>query len=192
MDIGHFYAVGGPSGSGKTTSVRAAVNTVPRLVYSVSNTTRPARPGEVHGKDYWFVSTEDFLRRADAQGFLEKAFVHGAWYGTGAPFVRGSLNNGNDVIAEVNWDGIVQLREAGIPVTSIAVVPPSMEDLERRLRARGNMTEEQIARRLGDAHLDMGTVAHFDYVITNVDFTLTVDSLINIIRSVRLRQRRAS
>lgn len=184
--MARFFAIDGPSGSGKTSAVRAVVDRVPNLVRSVSQTTRMPRPGEVHGNDYWFVSNDDFFRRVDAQGFLEHAFVHNAWYGTGRPFTEGSLAEGKDVMSEVNWGGIVQLREHGIAVTSIYILPPSMDELERRLRTRGGLTDEQIANRMRNARIEMATSALYDYVITNGVLATTVDTLASIVTNSRL------
>lgn len=184
--MARFYTVDGPSGSGKTSAVRAVVDRVPNLVRSVSQTTRPARNGEVHGRDYWFVSNADFFRRVDAQGFLEHVFVHGAWYGTGRPFTEGSLVEGKDVISEVNWGGIVQLREHGIAVTSISILPPSMDELERRLRTRGGLTDEQIVHRMCNARIEMAMSTLYDYVITNGVLATTIDTLASIVTNNRL------
>ena len=183
-----FYAVSGPSGCGKTTVNRRVVARNSYVRYSTSQTTRPARPGERHGTDYWFVSVADFLQRRDARGFVEYANVHGNWYGTGRPFVEGALRDGKDVIAEVNWDGILMLRDEGIPVVSIMVLPPSLEELEMRLWARGDLDDDRIAARLADAPREMALAHLYNYTVINEDVCRTVEVLGHIIATERHRK----
>lgn len=187
--MGMFFAVSGPSGVGKTAINRGVVALDERVRYSVSQTTRPARSGERHGVDYWFTSVNDFLRRRDARGLLESANVHGNWYGTGRPFVEGVLHDGYDVIAEVNWDGIVMLRENGVRVASIMVLPPSLAELEIRLWARGDLDDERIAARLADAPREVALANRYDYVLVNEEVNRTVENIGNIVHAERLRHR---
>jgi len=165
-----LYVISAPSGAGKTSLVRALLATRPNLVVSVSHTTRPPRPNEVDGRDYFFVSADRFAELVSADAFLEHARVFDNWYGTGAQQLRERLERGSDVLLEIDWQGARQVRSARPDCTSVFILPPSLDALEQRLRERRTDSAQTIARRLADARADMAHYAEFDYVVVNDQF----------------------
>jgi guanylate kinase len=166
----NLYVISAPSGAGKTSLVRALLATRPKLVVSVSHTTRPPRPNEVDGRDYFFVSAERFAELVTAGAFLEHARVFDNWYGTGAQQLRERLEGGSDVLLEIDWQGARQVRSARPDCSSVFILPPSLDALEQRLRERRTDNAQTIKRRLADARADMGHYAEFDYVVVNDQF----------------------
>jgi len=142
----------------------------PSLKFSISYTTRPQRPKEVHGHDYFFVDRDEFERKVSAREFLEYAQVFDNYYATPRREVEVSLAKGEDLILEIDWQGAQQVRRAMPECVSIFILPPSRTALEERLRSRGTDSDEIIARRLRDAVADMTHWSEFDYVIVNDDF----------------------
>lgn len=153
----------------------------PSLRFSISYTTRPQRPTEVHGRDYYFVSRDEFQRMISARAFLEHAQVFDNWYATPRREVEKALASGEDLILEIDWQGAQQVRTAMPECISIFILPPSRSALEQRLRSRGTDTDEVIARRLQDAVADMTHWPEFDYVIVNDDFDHALADLKKII-----------
>jgi guanylate kinase len=174
---GRLFVIAAPSGAGKTSLVRALMEQVPTLRFSVSYTTRPKRPAELDGRDYFFVSREEFERMVAAGEFLEYARVFENYYGTSRQQVEESLASGHDLILEIDWQGAAQIRRAMPESVSVFILPPSRAELERRLRGRGTDSEEVIARRLGEAANDMKHWEEFDYVVVNDDFDRAVSEL---------------
>jgi guanylate kinase len=174
---GRLFVIAAPSGAGKTSLVRALMEQVPTLRFSVSYTTRPKRPAELDGRDYFFVSREEFERMVAAGEFLEYARVFENYYGTSRQQVEESLASGQDLILEIDWQGAAQIRRAMPESVSVFILPPSRAELERRLRGRGTDSEEVIARRLGEAADDMKHWEEFDYVVVNDDFDRAVSEL---------------
>jgi guanylate kinase len=174
---GRLFVIAAPSGAGKTSLVRALMEREPGLRFSISYTTRKQRPNEVHGRDYFFVSREDFDRMVAAGEFLEHATVFDNSYGTARRQVEQSLAAGQDLILEIDWQGTQQIRRALPECHSIFILPPSRAELERRLRGRATDSEEVIQRRLRDAAGDMGHWAEFDFVVVNDDFERALVSL---------------
>jgi guanylate kinase len=169
--------IAAPSGAGKTTLVRALIERNPDFVFSVSYTTRPKRPNEKHGRDYFFV-TEDEFRRLERQGeFLESARVFDHYYGTSRTQVQSQLDRGRNVVLEIDWQGARQVRAAMPDCRSIFILPPSVEALEQRLRDRRTDSEAVIARRLRDSLSDLSHWDEFDYVVINDDLEQAVDEL---------------
>jgi len=162
--------IAAPSGAGKTSLVRALMGREPGLRFSISCTTRQQRPNEVDGRDYFFVTREEFSRMVAAREFLEHARVFDNDYGTPRSQVEASLAAGQDLILEIDWQGAAQVRRALPESISIFILPPSREELERRLRGRGTDSEAVIQRRLQDASADMAHWREFDYVVVNDDF----------------------
>jgi len=178
---GRLWVFAAPSGAGKTSLVRALLERDPALRFSISYTTRPPRASEVHGRDYFFVSEPEFLAMVERQAFLEHARVFDHWYGTGREHVESLLAGGHSVLLEIDWQGARQVRERAPDSRSIFILPPSVAELERRLRGRKTDTEAVIQRRLRDALGDMAHWSEFDYVVVNQDFAMALEQLVDIV-----------
>jgi len=189
---GNVFLVTAPSGAGKSSLVNAMIARDPALKLSVSYTTRPPRDGEVNGKDYWFVSREQFEQMRDNHGFLEWALVHDNYYGTPRAPIEEALANGQDVILEIDWQGAHQIRGKLPSVTGIFILPPSLEALEQRLRARGTDSDQVIAKRLAVAASEIAHAPEFEYVIINQDFGEALRQFEQIVAASRLRYARQS
>jgi guanylate kinase len=174
---GRLFVIAAPSGAGKTSLVRALMQREPSLEFSISCTTRKQRPNEVHGEDYFFVDTPEFMRMVEAGEFLEFAKVFDNHYGTPRRPVDEALAAGRNLILEIDWQGAAQVRRVMPECVSIFVLPPSRAELERRLHGRGTDTESVIQRRLRDAVEDMRHWSEFEYVVVNDDFERAVDEL---------------
>ena len=179
---GRLFVIAAPSGAGKTSLVRSLMERETGLRFSISYTTRPQRPNEVHGCDYFFVSREEFDRMVAAGEFLEHATVFDNSYGTARRQVEDSLAAGQDLILEIDWQGARQIRRALPECRSIFILPPSRPELERRLRGRGTDAEEVIQRRLRDAAGDMGHWREFEFVVVNDDFERALAELQAIVQ----------
>ena len=175
---GQLFVFSAPSGAGKTTLVRRVMRERPELTFSISYTTRPRREGEVDGRDYHFLSRESFERMREAGEFLEYADVFGNYYGTGRHQVADMRDNGRDVLLEIDWQGARQVRENQPDCCSIFIMPPSMQELERRLRGRATDSEAVITRRLGEAVEDMAHWDEFDHVVINDDIDAAARQLL--------------
>ena len=187
MMSGNLFIITAASGAGKTSLVRAMLEADKRIKLSISYTTRQPRPGEENGEDYHFVDDATFLKMLDAGDFLESAQVHGARYGTSKTRVNEVLALGNDLILEIDWQGAAQVRELYPEAVSIFILPPSIPELEARLRGRGQDSEEVIAKRLAAARSEMGHVGEFDYVTINDEFEQALHDLMAIVRTQRLK-----
>jgi guanylate kinase len=179
---GRLVVIAAPSGAGKTTLVRELLAREPKLKFSISYTTRPARPAEVNGRDYFFVDQQEFERMRDRHEFLESARVFDHWYGTSREHVAGLLADGYSVLMEIDWQGARQIRGSDPDAVDIFILPPSKRELERRLRGRGTDPEAVIARRLADAVGDMDHWREFDYVVVNDEVGAAADRLVRILR----------
>lgn len=162
-----LYVIAAPSGAGKTTLVHALVAAKPDLRFSISYTTRPQRSNEADGSDYFFVTEEKFHTLREQGEMLEWATVFDNLYATSRSQVEAHLAEGHDVLLEIDWQGAAQVRESMPECVTIFVLPPSRDELERRLRSRRTDSDEVIARRLGDALSDMAHWDEFDYVVVN-------------------------
>lgn len=191
---GNLFIVSAPSGAGKSSLVSAVLAEDKLLSLSVSFTTRPPRPGEVHGRDYHFVDRKQFAAMVERGEFLETAEVHGNAYGTSQKAIDDALAKGLDVMLEIDWQGAVQVRRAFPDAVSVFILPPPpvLAELERRLRGRGQDSEEAIQRRLRAAREEIGHVAEFDYVIINKDFEVARRDLAAVVRAIRLTLARQS
>lgn len=174
---GALWIVSAPSGAGKTSLVRELCRRRPQLAMSCSYTTRTQRPNERDGHDYHFVSRERFEELVAAGHFLEYAEVFGNCYATGKPDVEKLLAAGNNVVLEIDWQGARQARERMPEARSVFILPPSVAELERRLRGRGSDAEEVIRRRLAEATEDISHWPEFDYVVINDEFEAAADRL---------------
>ena len=184
---GHLYIVAAPSGAGKTTLVRLLLENDADIGLSVSVTTRAPRPGEQDGREYHFVSVPDFLARIDQGEFLEWAEVHGNYYGTSRRWIETQMENGRDVLLEIDWQGAQQVRKAFPAAIGIFILPPSLAVLQARLVGRGADSTETIARRLAAARDEMRHVDEFNYVIINDDLSQALNNLKSVINASRLR-----
>ena len=184
---GALFIVSSPSGGGKTSLVRALLEAEPEMRLSVSYTTRAARPGEVEGRDYHFVTPPVFERMLEAGEFLESAVIYGNRYGTSQNWIERERAEGRDVLLEIDWQGAQQVRRLMREVVSIFILPPSPEVLESRLRDRGQDSEEVLGRRLAAARHEIAHVSEYEYVIINEDFNRAAQDLRCIIRAERLK-----
>jgi guanylate kinase len=191
MNKGFLLVLSAPSGCGKTTILRQVMAELPGLSFSVSHTTRQPRPGEVNGREYHFVSPEQFLALRDQQpsGFLEWAEVHGNFYGTSRQEVEQRLSAGADVILDIDVQGAAQVRSNAEPVT-VFIAPPSLEELERRLRGRGTEDEDSLRRRLANAAQEMQEADAYTCLIVNDRLEEAVLALKSVIIAERCRRRR--
>ena len=187
QDQGTLYVISAPSGAGKTSLVKALLAAAEGISVSVSHTTRAMRPGEVDGEDYHFVTAEQFLGMIAEGDFLEHAQVFDNHYGTSRQAVKALLQQGQDVILEIDWQGAQQVRKIFPHCRSIFILPPSREALRERLVGRGQDSEEIIARRLRDAEADMSHYDEFDYVVVNDVFDQALAELQAIVVAERLR-----
>jgi guanylate kinase len=185
--------IAAPSGAGKTSLVRALMEREPGLRFSISYTTRPKRPAEQHGRDYFFVPKDEFECMVADGEFLEHARVFDNYYGTARRQVEEALSSGQDLILEIDWQGAAQIRAALPECISIFILPPSRRELERRLRGRGTDVEEVIERRLRDAASDMTHWREFDHVVVNDDFATALGQLQDVVagRGEATRRERA-
>jgi guanylate kinase len=184
---GILFIISSPSGGGKTSLVRALLEAEPEVRLSVSCTTRAARPGEVDGRDYHFVTPPVFERMLEAGEFLESAVIYGNRYGTSQKWIERERAEGRDVLLEIDWQGAQQVRRLMRQVVSIFILPPSPEVLESRLRGRGEDSEEVVTRRLAAARDEIAHVSEYEYVIINEDFNRAAQDLRSIIRAERLK-----
>ena len=188
---GVLFVLSSPSGAGKTTISKKMLGVDPDIALSISATTRPPRPGEVDGKDYHFVDTETFKQMAADGEFLEWAHVFGHRYGTPRARVDELLDAGKDVLFDIDWQGAQQLyQEAGPDVVRVFVLPPTMEELERRLRARNTDSDEVIAARMARAANEISHWDGYDYVLINDDVDDCYGEVMAILRAERLKRRR--
>ena len=178
---GKLFVIDAPSGAGKTSLVRALMERMPQLRFSISYTTRRQRETEQHGRDYFFVKHDEFEKMRDAGEFLEHARVFDNYYGTSREQVESHLVAGDNVLLEIDWQGAQQIRRAMPECRTIFVLPPSRNALEQRLRGRGTDSDEVIARRLRDSIADMSHWNEFDYVVVNDDFARAAADLEAII-----------
>jgi len=184
---GTLFVVAAPSGAGKSTLVNALLEREPAISLSISHTTRPPRPGELYGRHYYFVEREEFEREIAEGIFLEHAEVHGNLYGTSSNTVDTLLEQGRDVLLEIDWQGARQIRKAKPDCVSVFILPPSRVELERRLRGRGSDSAEVIARRLHNSREEIAHAHEFDYIIVNDNFDVALGDLQSIVRAVRQR-----
>jgi guanylate kinase len=178
-----------PSGAGKTTLSRRLLQSDPSITLSVSATTRKPRLNEIDGQDYHFIDPVEFERRAKNGDFLEHANVFGNRYGTPKNAVMAELESGKDVLFDIDWQGTQQLRQqARDDVVSVFVLPPSHDELERRLRARAQDAEDVVQQRMAKAAAEISHWAEYDYIIINDDVTRAQTQLETILAAERLKR----
>lgn len=183
---GRLFLVTAPSGAGKSSLVNALLKMEPDIKLSISHTTRAPRPGEENGREYHFVTVEQFEAMKDRGEFLESALVHGNYYGTSRVWIEEQMKIGNDVLLEIDWQGARQVRERFAGTVGIFILPPSIEALEWRLHHRGTDSEQTITRRLLGAGAEMAHAPEFEYVIINEDFDAALAQMRAVVIASRL------
>jgi guanylate kinase len=183
---GQLFIVSAPSGAGKSSLVKAMLERDPTIQLSVSYTTRQPRTGEIDGVNYHFVSREDFQARIERSEFLESAEVYGNYYGTSQPWIETQMASGRDILLEIDWQGAAQVRKQMPQCRSIFILPPSLDELRRRLEGRGTDSAEIIAKRMAAAREDISHAMEFDYLVVNDKFGEALGDLLAIARSGRL------
>jgi guanylate kinase len=190
MSNGLLFVVTAPSGAGKSSLIRAALDEAPDLRLSVSYTTRAPRAGEQNGREYHFVDPQTFEAMAQRGEFLESAEVHGNRYGTSQRVIDETLARGEDLLLEIDWQGAAQVRRLYPASVAIFILPPSVDELGRRMRARGLDAEAVIERRLANAREELSHAPEFDYVIINDVFETARRDLLGVLRAERVRAAR--
>ncbi len=186
---GTLYIISAPSGCGKTSMVDALVASTPGIVVSVSHTTRPIRPAEQNGINYFFIDDDEFQSMVNQHLFLEHANVFGNWYGTSKAWVENELVSGRDVILEIDWQGARQVKWMLPESIGIFILPPSLEALQSRLQSRGQDTAEVIATRMAQAAIEISHYQEYEYIIINDDFERSVRDLQSVVIAERLKLR---
>ncbi len=190
---GLMFILSSPSGAGKTTIARRLLAHDPQIRMSVSVTTRPMRPGEVDGKDYSFTSQAEFDRMVEGEHFLEWAHVFGYSYGTPKAQVKAGLRDGQDFLFDIDWQGTQQLyQKAESDVVRVFLLPPSLDELQRRLTQRGTDSAEVIASRMARAQSEISHWDGYDYVIVNDDIDACFNKVVQILAAERMRRARQS
>jgi guanylate kinase len=183
---GLLFILSGPSGVGKDAVLAELLQALPGVRRCVTTTTRDKRDGEIDGVDYTFVSVDEFRERIAEDGFLEYAEVYGNLYGTPRRWVEDTLASGLDVVLKIDVQGGLAVKRAVPEAIGVFLVPPSMEELERRLRARNSESEESARRRLRNARLEMEQIPHYDYLVEN----RTIDRAVEELKAVVIAEHR--
>ena len=178
-----------PSGAGKSSICRALLDLDKNLYLSISTTTRKKRPNEVSGIDYNFVTLDEFEYKLSQNNFIEHAKVFNNFYGTDKSIVENKINEGKDLLFDIDWQGAQQLREKmREDIVSVFILPPSKKELERRLKERGQDTDEVVQERMSEATAEITHWAEYDYVIINEDLNLSVKTVLGILHSERMKR----
>ncbi|HIB62871.1 MAG TPA: guanylate kinase [Methylococcaceae bacterium] len=181
MFLGQLFIISAPSGAGKTSVVKRLIKGLRNLRVSISHTTREKRPGESEGKDYFFVSVEQFQALLSNDGFIEHAQVFDNFYGTSKNHLEHLLSQGIDVILEIDWQGAQQVRQTVPESLSIFILPPSRAILEQRLQDRGQDSDDVIARRMQSAGSEMSHYDEYDFIVVNDDLEQTTEAVMALI-----------
>lgn len=184
----NVFLISAPSGAGKSSLIQLLLAEIPSLFFSISHTTRPPRPGEKDGVEYYFVSHGRFEEMIEANQFLEWAYVHSHYYGTSVQMVHKAEEQHKDLLLDVDIQGHQKVRKVLEGVTGIFVLPPSYEALKERLEQRGKDTPEQIGRRMENARVEIQHYRDYEYVVINDDLQAAFESLVSIIRSQQSRR----
>lgn len=188
---GFMLVLSSPSGAGKTTISREILDMDPKISLSVSATTRPQRPGEEDGVHYHFKTEDSFKQMIEDDAFLEHAKVFGNYYGTPKKPVFEALENGKDILFDIDWQGAQQLKEVATEdVVTIFILPPSRPELENRLRKRAQDTDRVIEERMAKANSEISHYTEYTYIVVNQDLESSVDKVVSIIKAERLKRRR--
>jgi guanylate kinase len=184
---GSLFMVVAPSGAGKSTLVNALLAQEPGIKLSISYTTRPPRPQEQNGREYYFTTVDDFLTRRAAGEFLESAEVHGNYYGTSRVLIADQMKAGTDILLEIDWQGAQQVKKQFPEAVGIFILPPSIAALEERLKKRGQDEPHVITRRILAAGGEIAHAPEFEYVIINQEFATALSELSAIVKATRCR-----
>jgi guanylate kinase len=184
---GSLYVIAAPSGAGKSSLVKALLELDARLAVSVSHTTRAARGQERHGREYCFVTPDEFRAKVERGEFFEWAEVHGNLYGTSRSAIEARLEAGDDVVLEIDWQGAIQIKRLFANAVLIFILPPSYEELRHRLTRRGEDAPEVIAQRMENARHEVAQARHFDYIVVNALFETALFDLKTIVHAQRLK-----
>ena len=186
---GVMLVLSSPSGAGKSSICRALLDLDKNLYLSISTTTRKIRPNEVSGKDYNFVTLAAFQNKLSQDKFIEHAKVFNNFYGTDKSIVESKINQGKDLLFDIDWQGAQQLREKmREDIVSVFILPPSKKELARRLKERGQDTNEVVQQRMSEASSEITHWAEYDYVIINEDLNLSVKTVLGILHSERMKR----
>ena len=186
---GVMLVLSSPSGAGKSSICKALLNLDKNLYLSISTTTRKKRPNEISGKDYNFVSINEFQKKLDQNEFIEHAKVFDNFYGTDKSLVATKINEGKDLLFDIDWQGAQQLREKmREDIVSVFILPPSKKELEIRLKKRGQDTDEVVKQRMSAATSEITHWAEYDYVIINEDLNISVQTVLGILHSERMKR----
>jgi guanylate kinase len=191
MKKGELFILSSPAGGGKTTLANLLLKEVPNLVKITTCTTRPPRPGEIDGKDYFFLSKEEFKKKIEEGMFLEYAVIHGNYYGTPKDEVLKEINKGNDVLLVIDVQGMRQIKKNFPDVVTIFLIPPSFEELIKRMKKRGD-SEEEIKKRIETAKKELPAWVEYDYIVINDIIDKAKENLKHIIFANRLKKDRFS
>ena len=187
---GEIFVVTAPSGTGKTTLLKNLMAADPHLRFSISYTTRTPRPGEVSGKDYFFVSPEEFARLRDAGALAEWVEQFGYGYGTSKEWIIQALDSGQDPVFDLDTRGARALKKSFPQATLIFILPPNLQELQRRLQGRGDLEPQELARRLEQGRTELKEIPWYDYLVVNADLHLALDQLRAIVTAARGRAAR--
>ncbi len=189
---GNLFVVCAPSGAGKTSLVAELLKREPSVRLSISYTTRAPRQGEANGREYHFVDRAEFERMIAAADFLEHASVHGNFYGTSRRWIERELAGDHDVLLEIDWQGAAQVRKLFPALIGMFILPPSLDELRRRLLGRGKDTPETIERRLAGAREEISHVLEFEYIIVNDRFEQALEEMLAVVHAARVARSRQS
>lgn len=192
MSKGQLWIVAAPSGGGKTSLIAEMVRRLPRVIESISHTTRLPRPNEIEGVHYFFITPDEFKEKIAKNEFLEYAEVFGNFYGTSGVQIDEWLEAGNDVILNIDWQGAEQVMNCRPDTRTVFLLPPSLSVLEKRLRGRAQDKDEVIAKRMAEAPEQISHYRAFEYLIVNDDFATACYELESILLAARLKQERSA
>ena len=184
---GNIFVITAPSGTGKTTLLKKLFQADARLRFSISYTTRPPRPGEVHGNDYLFISPEEFQRLKDQGAMAECVEQFGYWYGTSKAWIKEALAEGVDLVFDLDTRGGRAIKDHFPQANLIFILPPSLAELERRLQARGDIRPEELTRRLQQGRAELGEVSWYDFLVVNDQLEQALMQLQAVVSASRLR-----
>ena len=186
---GVMLVLSSPSGAGKSSICKSLMSLDKNLSLSISTTTRKKRPNEKSGEDYIFVSIDEFQSMLNKNHFLEHANVFGNYYGTDKSIVESRINNGKDLIFDIDWQGAQQLREKmREDIVSVFILPPSKQELERRLKSRGEDSDEVVKKRMNGASAEITHWAEYDYVVINKNLNDSVKAVLGILKAERMKR----